>query len=147
MKARYIFALRSSKNAGKTTSIKLLTKLLQEKYPNSAVTKTYVDETHYDIKLIIEIGKIKIGIESQGDPNSRLCESLAEFVKQKCDIIICATRTRGKTVECVNSYSELYEIKFIDKDKEFDKNKQSESNHRYTMVLLEYISKIIDANQ
>lgn len=145
MDTRYIFALRSSGNAGKTTSIKLLPGLLQEKYPKRVVTKTYFGDAYHDIKLIIEIGQIKIGIESQGDPNSRLCKTLAEFVAQKCDIIICATRTWGKTVDCVNSYSKLYEIKLIDKDKEFDESKQDESNHSYAMTLLDCISNVIDA--
>lgn len=145
MKTRYIFALKSSGNAGKTTSIKLLPGLLQEKYPRCVVVKTYFGGAYRDIKLIIEIGQIKIGIESQGDPNSRLCKTLAEFVAQKCDIIICATRMWGQTVDCVNSHLKLYEIEFIDKDKESNESKQDESNRSYAMVLLDCISKVIDA--
>lgn len=145
MKTRYIFALKSSGNSGKTTSIKLLPGLLQEKYPRCVVVKTYFGDAYRDIKLIIEIGQIKIGIESQGDPNSRLCKTLAEFVAQKCDIIICATRMWGQTVDCVNSHLKLYEIEFIDKDKESNESKQDESNRSYAMVLLDCISKVIDA--
>lgn len=145
MNTRYIFALRSSGNAGKTTSIKLLPGLLREKYPKCVVTKTYFGDAYRDIKLIIEIGQIKIGIESQGDPNSRLCKTLAEFVAQKCDIIICATRTWGQTVDCVNSYLKLYDIEFIDKDKESNESKWDELNSSYAMILLDRISKVIDA--
>lgn len=144
MDTRYIFALKSSGNAGKTTSIKLLPGLLREKYPTCVVTKTYFGDAYRDIKLIIEIGQIKIGIESQGDPNSRLCKTLAEFVAQKCNIIICATRMWGQTVDCVNSYSKSYEIKFIDKDKEFNESKWDESNRSYAMILLDCVSKVID---
>lgn len=144
MKEKNIIALRCSKDAGKTKTIKLLSKLLQEKYSDN-ILLDYYPNTPYDIKLIIEIGKIKVGIESQGDPNSRLCKSLEEFVQKKCDIIVCATRTRGQTVECVESYSHSYNIKFVDKHKEFDKNKQDESNSEYAKKLLGYISDIIQS--
>lgn len=64
--------------------------------------------------------------------------------KKKCDIIVCATRTRGQTVKCVESYSHSYNIKFIDKHKELDKNKQDKSNSEYAKKILEYISDIIN---
>ena len=44
-----------------------------------------------DVKAIMDINGHKVGIESQGDPNGRLKESLSDFVKAKCSIIICAT--------------------------------------------------------
>ena len=143
MKKNHIFVLRSSGNAGKTASVKLFSKLLQEKYPKNKVHDYYPD-TAYDIKLIIEIGKIKIGIESQGDPNSRLSKSLDEFVQKKCDIIICATRTRGKTVECVNAYQHSHKIEFIEKYKEFNEDKQYKSNLEYAEIILERVSRIIE---
>lgn len=142
MKKNNIIALRCSKDTGKTNTIKLFSQLLQEKHPNT-ILLDYYPETPHDIKFIFEIGKFKVGIESQGDPNSRLCKSLEEFVQKKCDIIVCATRTRGQTVKFVESYSHSYNIKFIDKHKEFDKNKQDESNHEYARKLLEYVSDII----
>jgi len=58
----------------------------------------------YDITKIITVNGIKIGIESQGDPNSNLFTSLALFDKEKCDLIICATRTKGNTVNEVMKY-------------------------------------------
>lgn len=82
MKENNIIALRCSKDAGKTNTIKLFSKLLQEKYPDT-ILLDYYPHTPYDIKIIFGIGKVKIGIESQGDPNSRLCKSLEEFVQKK----------------------------------------------------------------
>ena len=54
-----------------------------------------------------------MGIESQGDPSSRLRQSLSAFVAAKCDIIFCACRTSGMTVGWVNSLSPGYSIHFV----------------------------------
>lgn len=54
-----------------------------------------------DIQVIITLNGYTIGIESQGDPNSRLFKSIPLFVQHNCDLIICATRTSGRTVQLV----------------------------------------------
>lgn len=60
-----------------------------------------------DIKDILTISvcgqSILIGIETQGDPNSRQKDSIDEFVKNNCDILILASRTRGKTVDNIDN--------------------------------------------
>lgn len=55
-----------------------------------------------DICAIINLsnGK-KIGIESLGDPTSAQPEWIDYLVKNHCDIIICACRTKGDTVDNV----------------------------------------------
>jgi len=60
-----------------------------------------------DFRLVVEIkGKI-IGIESQGDPNTKLKERLIELADTfHCEIILCSSRTKGSTVTAVdNLYS------------------------------------------
>ena len=61
-----------------------------------------------DILLTIKIGKIKIGIESQGDPNSRMIydNTIKKLADKEldpelggCQIIVCATRTEGMTAK------------------------------------------------
>lgn len=86
---------------GKSTTIKNLIPLFEESFPDAKFNWII---NNYDIKLIIEIGNKKIGIESQGDPNSRLEDSISSFaVTEKCDLIICASRSRGKTVNIVET--------------------------------------------
>lgn len=65
-----------------------------------------------DIKVLITINGVKIGIESQGDPikNTRLPDSLAEFVEIGCEIIVCAARTYGRTRDVVDDVAKGYEI-------------------------------------
>lgn len=54
-----------------------------------------------EVCKIYDAGGILIGIESVGDPDSRQLESLGSFVKGNCSIIICASRTSGKTANNV----------------------------------------------
>lgn len=57
-----------------------------------------------DICAIINLsnGK-KIGIESLGDPTSAQPEWIDYLVRNHCDIIVCACRTKGDTVEIVTN--------------------------------------------
>lgn len=106
-----IYALQGKGNSGKTETIKNVFQSLQVKYP-SAVMNVLSNNT-IDIKVIININGTKVGIESQGDPNSRLQQSLQDFSNANCDIIICACRTSGMTVQWINSHSNQYTITFI----------------------------------
>lgn len=99
-----VFANWGTAGQGKSSTVKKIAEIILKHYPSATTNPVIIDYT-FDIKVVIIIGKVKIGIESQGDPNSRLVESLKYFVNINCDIIICSTRTRGSTVDAVN---ELY---------------------------------------
>ncbi|MEH6345274.1 MAG: hypothetical protein V7785_09320 [Bermanella sp.] len=105
-----VFALQGAGTTGKTTTIKCIFDLLKEKYPKSEVTD--LRPGTYDIKVLIDINGTLVGIESQGDPNSNLETSLPELVKNKCDIIICACRTRGMTTDWIGKIKG-YKINFV----------------------------------
>lgn len=64
---------------------------------------TPIMPTNGDIKAVLSYNNLIIGIESQGDPNSRLFGSIPDFLHVKCDIILCATRTSGATVDIVKN--------------------------------------------
>lgn len=101
MKAKSVFALYGPANVGKSTTIKRVFALLTDAFPTAPVQT--LNSPGVDITVIIEINGISIGIESQGDPNSRLGESVEHFKSALCSIIVCATRTSGGTVNIVKS--------------------------------------------
>lgn len=68
----------------------VVTNLVQSKLPQNG-----------DVKVVLSIGNVIIGIESQGDPKSRVLVSVPEFARIGCNVIICATRTSGETVKTV----------------------------------------------
>ncbi|MCW4451159.1 hypothetical protein OK344_02945 [Kaistella sp. BT6-1-3] len=112
-----IYALYGRGEIGKTSTIKEVYKLLIKKFGNKIIveTDTNIFYEKGDIRVTVKINGKLIGIESQGDPDSRLKTSLNIFVEMNCDIILCATRTRGTTVDFVKLLEPEYKIDWIKK--------------------------------
>jgi hypothetical protein len=106
-----IIAVYGRKDEGKSSSIKLVCHKLLDEFPN-AISSIPKEEISYsgDILLVITLGSVRIGIESQGDPNSRMIteETIKYLAEEKCDIILCATRTGGETVHKVDEIADAY---------------------------------------
>lgn len=119
-----LYALQGTHDCGKTETLNNVIHLLEKKYPNAS-KNIMLDGK--DKKVIFEnVNGLKVGIETQGDPDSRLEKSLIDFQNMNCDIIICSCRTRGMTVDWVNNFSDKYKIVFInqtiDNEKFFNSN-------------------------
>ena len=80
---------------GKTSAVKAVFDRLK------AGNKHAVLIAGYDIKATVTYKNKLIGIESAGDPGSRQGDSLLDFIGMGCDIIICASRTKGTTLNNV----------------------------------------------
>ena len=121
-----IIALWGAGQRGKTSTIKMVYDILLRKY---AKIIDYFPSEH-DIKILMQdVKKLIVGIESQGDPNTRLKDSLKDFDKAGCDIIFCATRTCGMTVDWVEKYSKKYDIIYFEQTiVENDEYQQEKSN-------------------
>ncbi|MDR0442086.1 MAG: hypothetical protein LBH44_01605 [Treponema sp.] len=131
-----IIALYGRSGCGKTESIKNVFDLLKSKYPSANVKVIF---TGKDIKAIITgINGLTIGIESEGDPGFRLEQSLKDFVKAKCDIIFCASRTRGTTVDWINSHLGKYAVDWT--KQKYLSSKQAQINN-YQGIAQDLIAK------
>lgn len=109
-----IYALQGIGGTGKTETIRFILDQLRLKYPNAQVTNLR-PQRRRDVAFILDgaNGK-KVGIESQGDPNSALQTSLQNFMNVNCDVIFCATRTSGMTVNWVNAYAVAgHQVRFV----------------------------------
>ena len=105
-----IIVIHGKSNQGKSETIKKVCELIIETYPDAKPSITDINYSG-DIFLTISVGKIKIGFESQGDPNSRMIydNTIEKLAKENCDIIICATRTGGMTVKKVDEIADRYD--------------------------------------
>jgi hypothetical protein len=107
-----VFALRGKSNVGKSQTIRTVVEMLNAKHPSATIE--HEKATKIDIRVVLTINNLKIGIESKGNPNSRLIkESLDLFVKIGCDLIICATRTSGATVGAVDELAG-FDVEWLD---------------------------------
>lgn len=111
-----IIAVYGRKDEGKSETIKNVCKILLANFPN-AIPSIQIQDINYtsDILLTIKLGTILIGIESQGDPNSRMIydDTVKDLVNKNCDIIICATRTDGMTVQKVDNIAANFNYRVI----------------------------------
>ena len=119
-----VFALRGKSNVGKSQTIRTVVEMLTTKHPDALVEHSQT--TKVDVRTVLTIDGLKIGIESQGDPNgSWIKESLDRFVRIGCDVIICAARTTGATADAVNALQGFH-VQWLE---------QSEKSQPYEQVL------------
>lgn len=108
----HLFALQGRGNCGKSDTLIRLFYAIQAKYPSATIQALHSGTQ--DITVIMRgVNGLVVGIESQGDPNSRLQQSLPTFAVANCDIIFCACRTSGMTAGWVNALATTYSIQFI----------------------------------
>lgn len=105
-----VIAIYGQAGRGKSATIREVANQLMNAFP---IHSLQIINDGGDITYIIEINGVKIGIESQGDPNSRQLRSLADFVAVSCDIIICACRTSGMTKDAVADLHRNHQYEII----------------------------------
>ena len=117
-----VFALRGKSNVGKSQTIRTVVEMITAKNPNAAIELNHATKT--DIRAVLTLKDLKIGIESQGNSKGRLHkESLDFFVRIGCDVIICATRTRGATVDAVKALAG-FDVQWLEQHEQSQVNEQ-----------------------
>ncbi|QYJ68060.1 hypothetical protein [Flavobacterium litorale] len=106
-----ILAVCNAGGKGKSNTLRAFANLLLSTYPTYKAIFPIPMVVHAitDIRVVVEINGVIIGVESQGDPNTGLQGKLTDLaINYKCDIIICTTRTRGETVRAVKHVANTY---------------------------------------
>lgn len=111
---KYIIGLYGRAESGKTPTARIVFKMLKKQYPDHAIL--FEDEDKYDVKGLFYVGNAKVGIDSQGDPTGRQMDSLNDFVKMGCDIIMVSSRTDGRTVDAIQKYERSHIIHWEARD-------------------------------
>jgi hypothetical protein len=137
-----VIALSGPPDTGKSATVKKVYELLKAKHPNAPVTHEIVN---HDVRAIININGHSIGIESQGDPGSRIFTSISLFAREECEFIVCATRTRGQTVEVIENLKSQYNIKWIQKLRESNKAQHEQINNALASDIFKQIQTLINA--
>ncbi len=117
---KHIIGLWGSAGTGKTPTMHKVFRLLQKNYSKYSVV--FESDARYDVKGVFFIGNAKIGVEGQGDPNSRQQNSIAEFASIGCDIIITSSRTFGMTVDAIDRFGGMYKITWEERKYEYNEN-------------------------
>lgn len=143
---KLIIANKGAATKGKSSTIKEVFNLLDDRYPNKA-TITY-PVSSADVLAIIEARGVRIGIESQGDPGSRMFDSLDYFQKQGCKIIIAACRTYGETTDAIAGMKAYgYDVIWTSNDKNEDEGNIRVNDHlnfRFAEHIVQLVEDRID---
>jgi len=138
-----ILALRGAGNRGKSTTLGLLIEMIKVEYPSATFEES---KFKVDITIVITINGKRVGIETQGDPNSRLGASLKRFIEIGCEVIICASRSYGSTVDLVNAAANSgYHVKWFEKIKSTNVHDQSAANKAAAREVFNAFRAAIDA--
>lgn len=104
---KQMLILKGPGSSGKSTSIKLTF----DAFLRWAIQKKKVTTVHYlylterEVAAVIEIGQESIGIASRGDSEAQVKNGLAFFARHQCEVVVCATRSRGKPLAAAQSFS------------------------------------------
>ena len=105
-----ILCLFGPANTGKTSSIRRVDEILQSY--GAKLVKILFEE--YDFGKEYMYRSHKIGILSLGDPGSTQPNYLEQLSDDECEVIVCASRSKGTTCEAVlkiaDRYDEIYWI-------------------------------------
>lgn len=112
-----ILCLFGPANTGKTSTIRRVDEILQSY--GAKLIKVLFDEN--DIGKEYLFGAHKVGILSLGDPGSAQSEHLNQLAVDECEVIICASRSKGATCDAVSKIaSSNYERYWISPLYEYD---------------------------
>lgn len=95
---KQLIALAGRPNVGKSTTINKVYELLLANYPNAKVLEK---KGRVEVLAAVTINKKRIGIASKGDRRIDIEIARDFFARYKCEIILCATRTSGGSLDSI----------------------------------------------
>src|SRR5579859_3557450 len=108
-----LFVVKGRPRSGKGKTVRQVYKKLLATFPDAKVKLCQRLADRHDICAVLNIGGTMIGIESNNHPKDRTERSLKLFSSERCDVIVCATLTRGSTVEAVKNRFAEREITWL----------------------------------
>lgn len=135
---KLLIAVEGVSNSGKTTTLKEILSLLKKepkttsvqlqnetnkKQPNELNISTNSDITCIFEVMLVNNKLLKIGIATGGDTLDIVSSNLIYFDNNNCDVIICATKSRGQTVDYIHNYIDNKELIFLPFYKAYDTNR------------------------
>lgn len=123
MKNKTIFAIYASAQKGKTSSIKEFYKMFKRNYKAEILSDSCAEfNDGAELSGIIELNSgIKIGINTAGDDLYVVQDNIDVFVKAKCNIIVCACRTKGESTAPILNLENKYDVHWIAKPYLYEK--------------------------
>jgi len=98
---KMILCLYGHINSGKTGTIKLAFDRFKDCHPNAHVENLKPENNGDDILVKVETKVANVGFSSEGDDVEQIENDLNTLRNANCDIVVCAARARGVTLDKV----------------------------------------------
>ncbi|HAX49307.1 MAG TPA: hypothetical protein PK605_05255 [Ignavibacteria bacterium] len=134
-----ILALQGNGKKGKTTTIKLLRKKLI-KFGFVSIYPDFKNKADY-MDILKRKGKI-VGITTQGDLYEIIDKKLNIMFSYDCLIMVCACRSKGKTIKAVVKHKEM-ERRFIPKTSGKTAKQRLKANNNDAKYFFKTIKQLI----
>ncbi len=105
---KQIIALCKRSNTGKTNTLNYLIGLLDKSQEADIITAPTGDR-----RVVISYNNKKIAITTCGDNGEELNKNIKFFEENGCDILVTATRSKGKTKEIISNYAQKIKANII----------------------------------
>lgn len=106
--SKFIIGFSGASDNGKTSSLKALISLFAKE-----CEITYYPSSPDEMIVTFNYNGVKVGIATGGDEGEIVSYNLELLVKENCDIIITACRTKGETKEKIDEYQKTHSIRYI----------------------------------
>ena len=116
-----IIAAKATKDCGKTTAIRSILFYLTKRHNAKVMPHPDLNpdlNNKYpgvpgDVSAILEYQNIKIGISSMGDSGPETKKLLDIFIKNDCNIIVCACHSWGATMAPIVALTDSWNIQYV----------------------------------
>jgi hypothetical protein len=108
------FAVKGPPRTGKGRTVRNVCKKLLDAFPNAKKELFQPVRNRRDFRAVLNIDGTMIGIDSYNHGKDRTRKSLQLFQAKRCDVIVCATSTKGSTVQAVRNRFAEREITWLD---------------------------------
>lgn len=137
-----IIAVRGTRNVGKTKSIKMVPNLLKEEFS----VEEEIIKGGVDIIIKIKINGVIIIIASAGD-TEEILKGLFDIIGEEWDILVCATKTYGKTKTFIESKVPSSQIVWISKKPSLSKVESDieSENKKTAQEVLNHIQDLLNS--
>lgn len=99
-----VCVISGSANVGKTETMRLIDDIFKESNKYQLLYTSRTDKEN-DFESVYENDTNTIGLISIGDTKSAIEEAFNEIKKYNIDYLICTSRTRGETIEFIETLS------------------------------------------
>ena len=144
---KIVIANKGAAEVGKSASIMALYNLMIEKGYKKLSWQSL--NAGRDVTAVFEINDVLVGLESEGDPGDSMKNCIDDLIKDNCQVIVTACRTKDTSFEIVNTRlrDAGYDIVWVGHDKCDDKSNTAfmeRLNALYAQHILDLVVNVID---